>query len=49
MVQVPRVITCAAIYQQSGNPPIQYPVIRLRLWRDETDFRFGKEPSVATA
>src|ERR1700732_3169010 len=29
MVQVPRVITCAAIYQQSGNPPIQYPVSRL--------------------
>src|ERR1700688_2632947 len=28
MVQVPRVTTCAAIYQQSGNPPIQYPVGR---------------------
>jgi hypothetical protein len=29
MVQVPRVITCLAIYQQSAIPPIQYPVSRL--------------------
>jgi len=32
MAQVPLVITCVAIYQQSANPPIQYLVGRLHLW-----------------